>query len=117
MIRLDPSSSTAPYEQVRAQLAAQIVDGTLAVGAKLPTVRGLAEQLSLAPNTVAKAYAELEQSGLTESRGRAGTFVAATGDKSRTRVRDAARDYARLASSLGLSTEEALAMVTAAFAD
>lgn len=117
MIRIDAASASAPYEQVRAQLAAQIVDGTLAVGSRLPTVRGLATELSLAPNTVAKAYLELEQAGLTESRGRAGTFVAATGDRVRTQVRDAARRYAELATGLGLTPDESLAIVTAALTD
>lgn len=80
-ISYDPASPVPPFEQVRTSLASQINDGTLAVGTKLPTVRGLAAELGIAPNTVARAYRELEEAGLLETRGRAGTFVGATGDQ------------------------------------
>ncbi|MEU2184656.1 GntR family transcriptional regulator, partial [Streptomyces thermolilacinus] len=79
-IALDPESTTAPYEQLRAQIAGQARSGRLPVGYKLPTVRGLAEELGLAANTVAKAYRALETDGVIETRGRAGTYVAAAGD-------------------------------------
>ena len=81
-IDIDAGAATAPYEQVRAQIAGQALSGTLPVGYKLPTVRGLAETLGLAANTVAKAYRALESDGVIETRGRNGTFVAAAGDAS-----------------------------------
>nr|BBJ54824.1 hypothetical protein SAVMC3_74530 [Streptomyces avermitilis] len=59
----------APYEQVRAQIAEQARSGELPVGYRLPTVRGLAESLGLAANTVAKAYRALESDGVIETRG------------------------------------------------
>jgi DNA-binding transcriptional regulator YhcF (GntR family) len=114
VIRLDPDSTVPPYEQVRAQFAQQIADRELAVGAKLPTVRALAEQLGLAVNTVARAYRELEEAGLVETRGRAGTVVSAAGERSRERVLRAARSYATTAFELGLSADEALQIVRAA---
>ncbi|CAM3422111.1 GntR family transcriptional regulator [Kibdelosporangium persicum] len=114
MISIDPTSSVAPYEQVRSQFAQQITDRTLAVGAKLPTVRALAAELRLAANTVAKAYRELEEAGLIETRGRAGTFVSAAGQQSRIVIQRAARDYASQARALGLDPEEALSIVKAA---
>src|SRR3954454_16179197 len=83
MISIDSGSPVPPYEQVRAQLAAQIGDRTLAVGTRLPTVRRLAADLGLAVNTVARAYRELEENGLVETRGRAGTFVSAAGEQVR----------------------------------
>jgi DNA-binding transcriptional regulator YhcF (GntR family) len=75
-VTLDASSAVPPYEQLRSRVAAQVHDGTLPAGAKLPTVRGLATDLGLAANTVAKAYRALEADGVIETRGRAGTFVA-----------------------------------------
>src|SRR3982751_5707969 len=79
-VAIDAASPVPPYEQLRRQLARQIGDRTLAVGTRLPTVRRLAADLGLAVNTVARAYRELEESGLVETRGRAGTFVAASGE-------------------------------------
>ncbi len=61
---LDAESPDPPYEQIRAQLAAQVARGVLPPGTKLPTVRALAETLGIAPNTVARAYRELEHSGV-----------------------------------------------------
>ena len=114
MITLDSSSTAPPYEQVRAQLAGQIADRTLAVGTRLPTVRRLAQELGLAVNTVARAYRELEEAGLVETRGRAGSFVSAAGDLGRERAQAAARRYAAETSDLGLGAPELLEIVRAA---
>lgn len=114
MINIDNSSGVPPFEQVRSQLAQQITDRTLPVGTRLPTVRRLAADLDLAVNTVARAYRELEESGLIETRGRAGTIVAAAGDRGREHARQAARDYAQTATQLGLTPEEAVDIVRAA---
>ena len=51
---------TPPYEQIVAQVRRSVERGTLAPGTRLPTVRALAERTGLVPNTVAKAYRELE---------------------------------------------------------
>ena len=115
-LRIDPAAAAPPYEQLRAALAGRIVDGTLAVGARLPTVRALAGELGLAVNTVARAYRELEAAGVVETRGRAGTVVSA-GDDSRRRVRDAARVFAVTAHGVGVGRDEALAIVAAALDD
>lgn len=114
MITVDSQSPTPPYEQIRLQLARQIGDRTLAVGAKLPTVRGLAADLGLAVNTVARAYRELEEAGLIATRGRSGSFVAARGEPVREQAQRAAQTYAKLTASLGLDRDEALDIVAAA---
>jgi DNA-binding transcriptional regulator YhcF (GntR family) len=114
LITIDTTSAKAPYEQVRAQLASQISDGTLAAGTRLPTVRRLAADLGLAVNTVARAYRELETAGLIETRGRAGTFVSAEGEHSRTAAVEAARTYAATVHALGVGRDEALRIVEAA---
>lgn len=104
-------SGAAPYEQVRAQVAAMVRSGMLPVGYKLPTVRGLAAELGLAVNTVAKAYRVLEADGVIETRGRNGTFVAAAGDAAEREAAEAARAYADRARRLGLDEKAALAAV------
>jgi DNA-binding transcriptional regulator YhcF (GntR family) len=114
VIVVDPASPVPPYEQLRSQFARQIQDRTLAVGSRLPTVRQLAADLGLATNTVARAYRELEEAGLVEGRGRAGTFVAITGERAREQAGRAAAQYATTALSLGLNADEALRMVDAA---
>lgn len=114
LISIDVSSSQPPFEQVRAQLARRISDRTLAVGTRLPTVRALATELGLAANTVARAYRELEETGMVETRGRAGTFVSALGDRSRIALRQAAAEYAATARALGIDHDEAVQAVRAA---
>jgi DNA-binding transcriptional regulator YhcF (GntR family) len=108
-ITLDPAGATAPYEQIRAQLVEQVERGELGPGDRLPTVRRLAEDLGVAANTVARAYRELEQAGVIETRGRAGSFV--TGDQVERRAKQAAADFLAQAKALGLTPAEALALV------
>jgi len=110
-ITVDPEAATAPFEQIRAQIAEQARSGALPVGYKLPTVRGFAEELGLAANTVAKAYRALESDGVIETRGRHGTFVAAAGDAAGRQAAEAAQTYAQRARRLGLDRAAALAAV------
>lgn len=109
MITLDPSGTTPPYEQIRSQIAADVERGDLQPGDRLPTVRRLAEDLGVAANTVARAYRELEQAGVIETRGRSGSFV--TGDQVERKAKEAAAAYLAQAKALGLSAAEALALV------
>ncbi|HEY2043146.1 MAG TPA: GntR family transcriptional regulator [Jatrophihabitans sp.] len=114
MIVVDPKSPVPPYEQVRSHYAALIARGELVAGAKLPTVRQLAADLGLAVNTAARAYRELEASGLIETRGRAGTVVSAQGSRAISEAVEAAKAYAIKVSALGISSDEALGIVRAA---
>src|SRR6186997_2159897 len=109
MIDLDSISGTPPYEQIRSQVADHVASGALQPGDRLPTVRRLAADLGVAPNTVARAYRELEQSGVIETRGRAGSFV--TGDQVTRKAKAAAVAYLAETRALGLSAAEALALV------
>lgn len=113
-LTIDPQDATPPFEQLRLQLLEQIRSGTLAAGAKLPTVRSLAETLALAPNTVARAYRELEALGLIETRGRNGSFVSAQGDATTRAGQLAARTYADVIRSLGVAETDALEWARAA---
>jgi DNA-binding transcriptional regulator YhcF (GntR family) len=114
MIVIDAGSPTPPYEQIRAQLARQIQDRSLAVGTRLPTIRRLAADLGLAVNTVGRAYRELEEARLIETRGRAGSFVSAGGEQALEQARRAARAYAAVITSVGIDPGEAVRIVEAA---
>ncbi|WP_235560139.1 GntR family transcriptional regulator [Microbacterium sp. Leaf288] len=111
---IDPSSAVPPFEQLRTGLIDAVASGELAAGARLPTVRRLAEDLGVAPGTVARAYRELEASGIIETRGRNGTFVAFDADPARQQLQRAAAAFAAQVRDLHLDAEEALAVVTAA---
>ncbi|WP_326730891.1 GntR family transcriptional regulator [Streptomyces phaeochromogenes] len=108
-IDIEDDAGIAPYEQVRAQISEQARAGALPVGYRLPTVRGLAEELGLAANTVAKAYRALESDGVIETRGRNGTFVAAAGSAADREAASAAQAYAERVRRLGLSEAAAVA--------
>jgi len=115
-IAIDQSSPTPPFEQLRRRIVELVRRDELIAGTKLPTVRGLAEHLGIAPNTVAKTYRELEQAGVLETRGRAGTFVAtaASGDPTLTLAQRATTAYVAELRALGMSDDEILEYVVAA---
>ncbi len=72
---VDPALETPPYVQIVEQIRALIERGVLEPEAVLPTVRQLAGDLAVAPNTVARAYADLQDAGWIVSDGRRGTRV------------------------------------------
>lgn len=82
-ISVDLGSAVPPYEQIRTQISSLIAVGSLAAGTRLPTVRSLASDLGIAAGTVARAYRELEQAGLIETRRRNGTVVVGMHDPGR----------------------------------
>ncbi|MEU0499576.1 GntR family transcriptional regulator [Nocardia sp. NPDC005998] len=113
-ITITHDSSIAPYEQLRLGVIAQVRSGELTAGTKIPTVRALAAQLGLAPNTVARAYRELEADGVVETRGRQGSFIASSGDPTKDLAGRAATDYVATIRRLGLDDEAALRYVKSA---
>ena len=76
MILLDYRDSRPIYEQVRDGLRKLMVSGVLQEGEKLPSVRALAGQLAINPNTIQRAYEALEREGYVYSIGGKGSFVA-----------------------------------------
>jgi DNA-binding transcriptional regulator YhcF (GntR family) len=114
MISINVRSATPPYEQLRVQFIDEVQSGALAGGTRLPTVRKLAEDLGLAPNTVARAYRELEADHFIETRGRNGSFVSAQGDAAQKQAQEAARAYADRIQKLGIPHSTALAYAAAA---
>lgn len=75
LFRPNPSSGVPIYLQLMEQVKHSIETGALRPGDQLPGIRPLAEQLVINPNTVAKAYRELEHEGVIELRHGAGAFV------------------------------------------
>ncbi|WIE64548.1 GntR family transcriptional regulator [Curtobacterium sp. MCLR17_036] len=114
MIQIDAASRLPPFEQLRQQLVQQIHGGALRPGQRLPTVRKLAADLGLAPNTVARAYRELESDGLVETRGRNGTVVRLHDDDTERAAVAAARSYVETVRRLGVPDEHAERLVAAA---
>ena len=74
-VRVDPHSLVPPSQQLVAAVLDAIANGELRPGDKLPAVRALAEQALVNPNTVGKAWRELEHLGVTEGRNGSGVFV------------------------------------------
>jgi DNA-binding transcriptional regulator YhcF (GntR family) len=109
-ITLDPSSAEPLSEQLSAAIAGRIRRGSLVPGTRLPTVRALAGDLELAPNTVAKAYRALEDQGLIVGRGRRGTFVTDLLPRRSTarelRLGDAADAFVRRGRQLGFGDDD-----------
>src|ERR671936_760610 len=77
LFRPSPSSGVPIYLQLMQQIRHGIETGALRPGDQLPGIRPLAEELVINPNTVAKAYRELEHEGIIELRHGAGAFVSA----------------------------------------
>jgi GntR family transcriptional regulator len=77
VVTVDPRDATPIYAQLERGLRAAIAAGRLRPGDQLPTVRQLAVDLRVNANTVARVYAELERSGVLETRRGVGSFITA----------------------------------------
>ena len=116
---LDGRSGVAPYLQLVQQVKQALRLGLLQVGDQLPTVREVVERLVINPNTVLKAYRELERDGLVGSRPGQGTFVlrtlAGTSLASHAALRRSLARWLRNARAEGLDEESILALFSATF--
>jgi DNA-binding transcriptional regulator YhcF (GntR family) len=117
IIRIDAHSHAPPYEQIRSQLATMCASGLLPIETRLPSIRQLAADLGLASGTVARAYRELEQEDIIETRGRHGTFVTKSSKRSTDSraIEEAARSFVVQATQLGVDPQRALESVRRAF--
>ena len=77
-IEIQPQDGLPIYRQISNQIKNMIASGQLKTGQELPGIRTLAEQLTVTPNTILKAYDELEVGGLLEKRRGSGTYVTDT---------------------------------------
>ena len=114
MISLNYRDSRPIYEQIKDGLKKLIVTGGLAVDEKLPSVRALATQLSINPNTIQRAYNELEGEGYIYSVPGKGSFAAASAgadDGRRRELMDRVRELLAELRYLGVSQQELLDLV------
>ncbi|MEV4317942.1 GntR family transcriptional regulator [Actinocrispum sp. NPDC049592] len=119
-ILVDPGSGVAPWRQVRDQLVHLIRTGELPVGAQLPSIRQLANDLGLSNGTVARVYRELETAGLLHTARRNGTVVAAVprpDPGAATALAEAAAEFVRVAQDLGVQQQDAVQAVLRAYQD
>jgi GntR family transcriptional regulator len=99
-IQIDPLGAEPLFRQICSGVKGAVARGRLAAGERLPSVRELAQELAINPNTVAKAYAELEHEGVIVRRQGAGCFV--RGGQSGLSEEHRRRELARLAERLAV---------------
>jgi GntR family transcriptional regulator len=117
LISVDPNDVRPIYVQIIDEVRRSLVLGTLAADDALPSVRELAGQLRVNPNTVSQAYRELERQGVVEVRRGQGTYVvhaSANGKERRALARDVAVRALRDAHRNGLNTDDLIQAIRSA---
>jgi GntR family transcriptional regulator len=118
---LNPSSGVATYQQLVQQVHQALQLGLLEPGDQLPTAQQVVASLAINPNTVLKAYRDLEREGLVRPRPGMGTFVVGrlprTDPAAQTRFRKSMSAWLRSARAAGLSPEEIEAIYRTALRD
>jgi GntR family transcriptional regulator len=117
--RVDPTDTEPLFQQIVSTVKRGVAVGRLKPGERLPSVRELAKELVINPNTIARAYQVLEADGVTLSRRGAGTFVAernvvVKSDERRRRFKAALEGVLADAVHLGLTAEEVQKVFAAA---
>jgi GntR family transcriptional regulator len=113
---IDPKSALPIYRQIMDQIRRSVAAGVLAPGDQLPSVRELAAQLLVNPNTVARVYRDLERDGLLETRRGQGTYIASDAtalieSERRRLIADQLEAVSRDIGAFGLSEEAAVQML------
>jgi GntR family transcriptional regulator len=115
--RLDGSSGVPPYLQLVHQVRQSLLLGYLREGDRLPTVKDVAADLVINPNTVVKAYRQLEHEGLAGGRPGQGTFITATSApvprQAQQAMRASLEQWFRTARDAGLNDEAITALIAA----
>jgi GntR family transcriptional regulator len=118
LFRLDGSSGVPPYLQLVHQVRQSLLLGYLREGDQLPTVKEVASHLAINPNTVVKAYRQLEHEGLAGGRPGQGTFITATASvvlpEAQQALRVSLEEWLRAAEEAGLSDEAVTALIAVA---
>jgi GntR family transcriptional regulator len=111
---LDSRSSTSPYLQIVEQVKRALLLGHLQVGDQLPTVKEVVASIAINPNTVLKAYRQLEQQGIVAGRPGIGTFIvqtlATSGNPELPRLREALGEWLERAEAAGIDDDTIAAM-------
>ena len=115
-VRVRPESTVPIYEQIASQIIFAVAGGDLAAGDLVPSVRDLASQLVVNPNTVVRAYQELERAGVIETRRGLGMAVAEGAvkvslERRKLIIRDRLKEALREAASAGLAPVDVCKMV------
>jgi GntR family transcriptional regulator len=115
---LDGSSGVPPYLQLVHQVRQALLLGYLQEGDRLPTVKDVAADLVINPNTVVKAYRQLEHEGLAGGRPGQGTFITATSTpvapEAQESLRASLEAWLRAAAEAGMSDDAVTALIAAA---
>ncbi|MFR1421954.1 MAG: GntR family transcriptional regulator [Dysosmobacter sp.] len=114
MLTLNYRDSRPIYEQIKDGLRRMIVTGAMKQDEKLPSVRSLATQLSINPNTIQRAYNELEAEGYIYSVAGKGSFVSGMADADAARRASLTGDLRKLMGELrylGVTAEEAMTLI------
>src|SRR5882757_5197310 len=114
---LDLSTGVPAYRQIIDQVHSAIASGTLSASDQLPTVRQLAVDLSINPNTVVRAYRELEIRGILTTQQGTGTFITAAkvdpdGDERERRLSQMVSEFVAHAGGAGFSLRELINRLT-----
>ena len=119
--RLETKSGVAPYLQIVQQVRNALRMGVLRIGDQLPTVKDVVGSVAINPNTVLKAYRELEREGLVRGRPGLGTFVVKGIDGPPPQTRHALRRslmrWLKSASDAGLDRDDVAALFESTFRD
>jgi GntR family transcriptional regulator len=121
LLRIDPQSAEPLFEQIAQAVKNAVARGDLAAGEKLPSVRDLAQDLSINPNTVVRAYELLTNEGVVVRRQGAGCFVTGRPSNLNTRARrrqlgDLVERVVTEVFHLGFSADELRAVIEEAIA-
>lgn len=111
MIQIDPRSSDPIYEQIINQIKENIIKGIMVPGDQLPSIRQLSSMVLANPNTVSKAYQELERTGVIETIRGKGTFIrtdykAKVDDEKMSEIKQALKKLIIEMHYMGLTKEE-----------
>lgn len=120
MLTIDPRSTKPIYEQIIDGIRESLLKGQLSPGDKIPSVRELSRLLTINPNTVGKAYAELERQKIIETLVGKGTYISATykpkADEDRLqKIRHSLKDIIVEAHYLGLKQDELIDMLNESY--
>jgi GntR family transcriptional regulator len=115
-LSLDESTGVPLYRQIIRQIENAILSGKLKPGDRLPTIRSLAVELKINPNTIARAYSEMELLGIVATQVGSGTYVPdlkAPKENGRLseKIEEAVAGFLREMSALGLDREEVIELI------
>ncbi|ULQ59499.1 GntR family transcriptional regulator [Brucepastera parasyntrophica] len=113
---LDPSNGVPIYRQIIQQIEHAILSERLKTGDRLPTIRALAIELKINPNTIAKAYGELEIRGILETQVGSGTYISdkrpvLEDDGRNRRIREIVARFVTDMEELGVERAEAVSLI------